>query len=74
MKVCWARELTHLGGVDVNEDIMLVNLGWVDLNENNMLVNLGWIDLNIKNIIFATNMYMPIQVKLTWTVILNGQI
>ena len=52
---------------------MLVNLGWVDLNEDNMLVNLGWVDLNIMNIICVTMLYMPMQVKLTWTVILNGQ-
>ena len=30
-------EWTHLGWVDQNEDIMLVNLGWVDLNEDNVL-------------------------------------
>ena len=36
------------------------------------VVNLGWVDLNIKNIC-ATIIYMPIQVELTWIVILNGQ-
>ena len=59
MRVCWARGSTHLR--------------WVDLNEDNMLVNLGWVDLNIKNITFVVIMCMPIQVKSTWTIILNGQ-
>ena len=58
MRVCWAGE-SHLG--------------WVDLIEDNISVNLGLFDLNIKNTIFAAIIYMPIQVELTWIIILNGQ-
>ena len=73
MRVCWVGESFHLGWVDLKEDNMLVNLSWVNLNEDNMLIDLDWVVLKFKNTIFAAIIHMPIQVKLTQIVILNGQ-